>query len=177
MAGGGVRGRGVCFGGVLTKGGGRAWHTVNERAVRILLECILVYVNTFKLFFHCSEKPVQRHLKNVYSCLSICMLAAAAGGYVHLFTNLMQASAQLFISFTCTFCLHLDIKDEGKIFAAGKYIIISYCRPACWLSLVLLDYWFCLEWHLTTQPIKQSVCAISQDLLSSLELVSGHSWI
>lgn len=38
----------------------------------------------------CSEKPVQQHLKNVYSSLSICMLAAAAGGYVHLFTNIMQ---------------------------------------------------------------------------------------
>ncbi|XP_013386111.1 probable Bax inhibitor 1 [Lingula anatina] len=37
------------------------------------------------------EKPVQLHLKNVYSCLAICMLAAAVGGYVHVFTGLMQA--------------------------------------------------------------------------------------
>ena len=41
---GGVCGRGgwgVCDRGCV--GGGRAWHTVNERAVRILLECILVF--------------------------------------------------------------------------------------------------------------------------------------
>ena len=49
-------GRGVCVAGGMhsgghvwrgrawgvVRGGGRAWHTVNERAVRILLECILV---------------------------------------------------------------------------------------------------------------------------------------
>ena len=131
MAGGGVHGWGAwhaCPSRQIL----RLRHTVNERAVRILLECILVYVNTFKLFFHCSEKPVQRHLKNVYSCLSICMLAAAAGGYVHLFTNLMQASAQLFISFTCTFCLHLDIKRRGQNIRHWKiYYYFLYCRPAC----------------------------------------------
>ena len=48
MAGGGggacvvgcMRGRGQ-------RGGGRAWHMVNKRAVRILLECILVYLHRF----------------------------------------------------------------------------------------------------------------------------------
>ena len=42
----GVCGRGACMAGGM-HGGGHAWkilrHTVNERAVRILLECILVY--------------------------------------------------------------------------------------------------------------------------------------
>lgn len=37
------------------------------------------------------EKPVQSHLKNVYSCLAISMLVAAVGAYVHIFTNFMQA--------------------------------------------------------------------------------------
>jgi len=37
------------------------------------------------------ERPVQQHLKNVYATLGIGMLAAAAGAYVHLFTNIMQA--------------------------------------------------------------------------------------
>ncbi|KAK7502506.1 hypothetical protein BaRGS_00006459 [Batillaria attramentaria] len=37
------------------------------------------------------EPRVQTHLKNVYSTLGVGMLAAAAGGYVHLFTNIMQA--------------------------------------------------------------------------------------
>ena len=37
-----VCGRGVVHGRGSCVGGGYAWHTVNERAVRILLECILV---------------------------------------------------------------------------------------------------------------------------------------
>jgi len=37
------------------------------------------------------EKSVQSHLKNVYSCLSISLLAATAGAYVHMYTSLMQA--------------------------------------------------------------------------------------
>ncbi|KAK3590344.1 hypothetical protein CHS0354_025736 [Potamilus streckersoni] len=34
---------------------------------------------------------VQNHLKRVYGCLAMSMFAAAAGVYIHLFTNLMQA--------------------------------------------------------------------------------------
>jgi FtsH-binding integral membrane protein len=36
------------------------------------------------------EPRVQTHLKSVYSCLFIAMLCAAAGSYVHLFTNTLQ---------------------------------------------------------------------------------------
>ena len=48
MHGGGVCGKGACMaggmhgGGGMCGGGGHAWHTVNERAVHFLLECILV---------------------------------------------------------------------------------------------------------------------------------------
>ena len=56
---GGVHGRGACMvegcvaGGC--GGGGHAWHPVNERPVRILLECILVlmfFKKRTKLFAH-----------------------------------------------------------------------------------------------------------------------------
>jgi len=36
------------------------------------------------------EPPIQAHLKNVYSCMSLSLLAAAFGGYVHMFTEMMQ---------------------------------------------------------------------------------------
>ena len=39
---GGMHGRGACVVGVCAWQGGHTWHTVNEQAVRILLECILV---------------------------------------------------------------------------------------------------------------------------------------
>uniref|UniRef100_A0A6G4ZVL6 Putative bax-mediated apoptosis inhibitor tegt/bi-1 n=1 Tax=Rhipicephalus microplus TaxID=6941 RepID=A0A6G4ZVL6_RHIMP len=45
------------------------------------------FVNSFS---NRLEKPVRDHLKNVYSCLAISTLAAAAGGYVHLFTEILQ---------------------------------------------------------------------------------------
>ena len=47
---GGVCGGG-CMVGVCVAGGVRAWHTVNERAVRILLECILVLILMRTLMF------------------------------------------------------------------------------------------------------------------------------
>ena len=38
------------------------------------------------------EIRVQKHLKKVYGTLSKSMLAAAAGVYVHLFTNILSVS-------------------------------------------------------------------------------------
>ncbi|XP_013790548.1 probable Bax inhibitor 1 [Limulus polyphemus] len=46
--------------------------------------------NFFNTFHNKLEEPVRKHLKNVYSCVAISTLAAAGGGYVHLFTNLFQ---------------------------------------------------------------------------------------
>lgn len=38
------------------------------------------------------EPPVQQHLKNVYACVAISSLAAAVGGYVHVFTDLLEGN-------------------------------------------------------------------------------------
>jgi len=65
-------------------------------------------VNTVEALFNFShlEKPVQRHLKNVYSTLSIGLLAAAAGAYIHIFTNLAQAGfLSLVVSIGCLMAL------------------------------------------------------------------------
>ena len=40
----------------------------------------------------CSEAPIQNHLKSVYACLTMSMLAASAGAYVHLFTNILSGN-------------------------------------------------------------------------------------
>uniref|UniRef100_A0A1E1XIG1 Putative bax-mediated apoptosis inhibitor tegt/bi-1 n=1 Tax=Amblyomma aureolatum TaxID=187763 RepID=A0A1E1XIG1_9ACAR len=47
------------------------------------------FMNTFN---NRLDKPVRDHLKNVYSCLAISTLATAAGGYVHLFTDILQGN-------------------------------------------------------------------------------------
>ncbi|XP_017876783.1 bax inhibitor 1 [Ceratina calcarata] len=50
-------------------------------------------LNTFVNYFsNRLESPVRQHLKNVYGCLSMSTLAAAAGAYVHMFTELLQAN-------------------------------------------------------------------------------------
>lgn len=38
------------------------------------------------------EPPVQQHLKKVYTTLALATLVAAAGGYVHLFTNILSGN-------------------------------------------------------------------------------------
>nr|CAH0112318.1 unnamed protein product [Daphnia galeata] len=38
------------------------------------------------------EPEVQQHLKQVYTCLTMSTLAAAAGAYVHLFTNILSGN-------------------------------------------------------------------------------------
>ena len=60
---GGIHGRGCAWQGACVEGGihgggmlgrgGHAWHMVNERAVRILLECILVESLFYVSFNHC----------------------------------------------------------------------------------------------------------------------------
>ena len=38
------------------------------------------------------EKSTKNHLKNVYSCLALGLLAATAGAYVHVFTDLLKGN-------------------------------------------------------------------------------------
>ena len=37
-----------------------------------------------------SEAPVRNHLKNVYATLTMSIMAASAGAYVHLFTDILK---------------------------------------------------------------------------------------
>lgn len=43
------------------------------------------------MFFNFREAPVRQHLKNVYGCLSLSTVSAAAGAYVHMYTYILQA--------------------------------------------------------------------------------------
>lgn len=38
------------------------------------------------------EKDVKQHLKNVYTTLAVCLLAAAGGAYVHVMTDILKAN-------------------------------------------------------------------------------------
>ncbi|XP_050579813.1 probable Bax inhibitor 1 isoform X2 [Bombus affinis] len=60
------------------------------------------------------EPPVRQHLKNVYGCLSMSLLSAAGGVYIHMFsellrTNLLTTLGTLGLLFTL-----INTPDNGK---------------------------------------------------------------
>lgn len=70
------------------------------------------FLNSFNTKF---EAPVRTHLKNVYASLTMTVLAASAGAYVHLFTNILQGGGLLFslVAAGLAFGLFLT-PDNGK---------------------------------------------------------------
>lgn len=43
------------------------------------------------IYLFTREAPVRQHLKNVYGCLSMSTVSAAAGAYVHMYTEFLEA--------------------------------------------------------------------------------------
>ena len=64
---------------------------------------------------HSREPHIRTHLKSVYACLSMSILSAAAGAYIHLFTDLLRGGGLLFglASLGLVFGLHAT-PDNGK---------------------------------------------------------------
>ncbi|XP_064466013.1 probable Bax inhibitor 1 isoform X2 [Ornithodoros turicata] len=60
------------------------------------------------------EPPVRDHLKNVYSALAISTLAAAVGGYMHLFTDLLQGSFLTTLLSLGLLIALFTVQDNGK---------------------------------------------------------------
>nr|XP_012150975.1 PREDICTED: probable Bax inhibitor 1 [Megachile rotundata] len=64
--------------------------------------------------FYYRESPVRQHLKNVYGCLSFSTLSAAAGAYVHLYTEFLDANLLTTLgTFGLLFAL-ISTPDNGK---------------------------------------------------------------
>ncbi|XP_013791533.1 probable Bax inhibitor 1 [Limulus polyphemus] len=69
------------------------------------------FINTF---YDQLEEPVRKHLKNVYSCVAISTLAAAVGGYVHLFTNIFQGGLLSALAGLAFLILLMFTPHDGK---------------------------------------------------------------
>ena len=69
----------------------------------------------FETLLFSREAPVRSHLKNVYACLTMSVLSAAAGAYVHLFTDLLRGGGLIMglVSFGLAIGLHMT-PDNGK---------------------------------------------------------------
>ncbi|VVC26002.1 Bax inhibitor 1-related [Cinara cedri] len=60
------------------------------------------------------EKPVRTHLVNVYACLTLSMIAAAIGAYVHVYTNFLSAGILTALGGTGLLLALMYTQDNGK---------------------------------------------------------------
>jgi len=70
------------------------------------------FIHTFNAKF---EPPVRSHLKNVYASLTMCLLTAAGGAYIHMFTNILRGGSILLSLLGLGLALGLFMTpDNGK---------------------------------------------------------------
>ncbi|CAG2181083.1 unnamed protein product, partial [Oppiella nova] len=72
------------------------------------------------------EPQVQSHLKDVYSSMSIALLSASIGGYIHLFTNILQGgilSSLVAIGFVIAL---YSTPDNGKNRSTRLWYLIGF---------------------------------------------------
>lgn len=74
--------------------------------------------------------PVRQHLKNVYGCLSLSTVSAAAGAYVHMYTQLLQANLLTTIGTLGLLFALLFTPDNGK----NQKLRLSYLLGFAFLS-------------------------------------------
>jgi len=82
------------------------------------------FLNSFHTKF---EAPVRSHLKNVYASLTMSVMAAGAGAYVHLFTGLLQGGGILFSLLGAGLALGLFMTpDNGKNRGMRMGMLLSF---------------------------------------------------
>uniref|UniRef100_A0A4D5R8V7 Bax inhibitor n=1 Tax=Scolopendra viridis TaxID=118503 RepID=A0A4D5R8V7_SCOVI len=60
------------------------------------------------------EPPLKLHLRNVYSCLSLSILTAAAGAYIHVFTDILKGSLWISLLGIVFLILLKATSNDGK---------------------------------------------------------------
>jgi len=95
------------------------------------------FFNTFNTKL---EAPVRSHLKNVYACLTMSVLSAAAGAYVHLFTDLLRGGGLIMglVSFGLAIGLHMT-PDNGKNRGQRLAMLLGFAFVSGLSSGPLLD--------------------------------------
>lgn len=76
------------------------------------------------------EEPVRQHLRNVYACLTMSTVAAAAGAYVHMFTQWMSGGLLTLLGSTALLILLMATPDNGK----NRQLRLSYLLGFAFLS-------------------------------------------
>jgi FtsH-binding integral membrane protein len=86
------------------------------------------------------DKGAQQHLKKVYSCLAISLLAAAFGAYIHVFTDILRANILCSFGSIIVLLLLYATPDNGR----NERLRFSYLLGFAFLSGLstgpLMDY-------------------------------------
>ncbi len=126
------------------------------------------------LFLEIREQPIQKHLKQVYTCLTMSTLAAAAGAYIHLFTNILSGNfltSFAAIGFMLTLFATPDESGKNAKTRIGLLLGFSFCTGIhnCYLKIkffCLLIHSICRTW--TWAPVGYSHPYQSSNHLNSL---------
>merc|ERR1711997_684045 len=82
------------------------------------------FFNSFQTKF---EAPVRSHLKSVYACLAMTIVAASAGAYTHLFTNLLKGGGLVFGLLSIGLALGLyATPDNGKNRSSRLALLLGF---------------------------------------------------
>lgn len=146
------------------------------------------------LWYTCREAPVQKHLKQVYTCLTMSTLAAAAGAYIHLFTNILSGNfltSFAAIGFMLTLFATPDESGKNAKTRIGLLLGFSFCTGITLLIMLFFclfqrkNNWFVLSIHVLLQVLVLDRCWIqlsvliqqSSQLLSCQLLWSSHAFL
>jgi len=82
------------------------------------------FFNTFNTKF---DAPIRSHLKSVYACLTMTIMSAAAGAYVHLFTNLLRGGGILYALLSMGLVMGLmATPDNGKNRSTRMGLLLAF---------------------------------------------------
>ena len=76
-----------------------------------------------------SEAPVRNHLKNVYATLTMSIMAASAGAYVHLFTDILKVYWHFYWPSNIRERLHLGKGSKKKTVKSGQADRLGWPPP------------------------------------------------
>jgi len=120
------------------------------------------------------EPQVRTHLKNVYATLTLAGVAAAAGGYVHMYSSLMGAGLLTGLGAIASLLFLAATPHEGKnvpmrLGMLGVFALLSGCNLG-----PLLDMAFMVDPTLVMQALLGTAVVFACFSLSALYAPRGH---
>ena len=120
------------------------------------------------------EAPVRSHLKNVYATLTLAGAAAAAGGYVHMYSSLMGAGLLTGIGAIASLLYLAATPHQGKnvpvrLALLGVFALLSGCNLG-----PLLDMAFYVDPSLVMQALLDTSIVFACFSLAALYAPRGH---